>query len=61
MEKFGSLALEVEEWKCVSMALGVRSVMISGTKKMPVWYADSWDIPHMVCVDPQLTFHCDIP
>ena len=64
MEKFGSLALKVEELKCVSMTLGVPSVMTIGTTKMPVWYADNWDTPHMVCVDPHtalLTFHCDIP
>ena len=60
MEKFGSLALEVEEWRCVSMALGVPSVMTSGTTEMPVWCADSWDTPHMVCVDPQHSF-TDLP
>ena len=66
MEKFGSLALEVEEWRCVSMALGAPSVMTSGTTKMPVWCADSWDTPHMVCLYTTtqtlntglLAFHC---
>ena len=31
------------------MARGVPSVMTSGTTEMPVWCADSWDTPHMVC------------
>ena len=49
--KFGYLELPIrglEEWRCVSMALGAPSVMTSGTIEMPVWCADSWDTPHMV-------------
>ena len=38
----------MEEWRCVSTALGAPSVMISGTIEMPVWCADNWDTPHMV-------------
>ena len=30
------------------MALGVPSVMTSGTTEMPVWCADNWDTLHMV-------------
>ena len=32
------------------MALGAPSVMTSGTTEMPVWCADNWDTPHMVCL-----------
>ena len=36
-------------WRCVSTALGAPSVMASGTTEMPVWCADNWDTPLMVC------------
>ena len=32
------------------MVLGAPSVMTSGTTEMPVWSADNWDTPHMVCL-----------
>ena len=54
MEKFDFLAVKVnkeEEWRCVSMALGAPSVMISGTTEMPVCCADSWDTPPMVSIN----------
>ena len=31
------------------MPIGAQSVMTSGTTEMPVWCADNWDTPHMVC------------
>ena len=43
------------EWRCVSMALGAPSVMISGTTEMPVWCADNWDTLHMVCCGENLS------
>ena len=47
----------LEEWRCVSMALGAPSVMISGTIEMPVWCADSWDTHHMVCMSVYSKVH----
>ena len=42
------VVFDMEGLKCVLMALGELSAMISGTTLMPVWCVGSWDTLHMV-------------
>ena len=36
-------------WRCVLEEDMAQCVMTPGTIRMPLWSADNWDSPHMVC------------